>query len=158
MKIKKLLTLSQFINYLESFTLDELIDNFGLSRFEHESIVKFECYKLIIKYNEFLQQPLKKEMFVNRIRRLMESDDPVACELSYKEWQEAEEKVIFKGWKQSNTFKYDILLDGVTRLDFSNADFIQLTIHGKQNTILIRTLNGLAEKTNGELELNNIEL
>lgn len=76
MKIEKLITLSEFVDEVQK-------------KFFNPSI----ALGLIIAYNNFLKQPLKREMFANQ-----ESYSPKAWKEGIgnsKAWQEAEKKVIF---------------------------------------------------------------
>jgi len=119
MKLEKLLTLSQFIDFM---SINEEIDVEW-----HLSLIK--------SYNDFLKQPITKEMFVNQ------TENPIRPELGYGDdinevacyngmrirWQEAEKKVIF-----------DI------------RDLEALYNFG--------TLHELAEATSGKLTLKNVTI
>jgi len=128
MKIDKLYTLSQFVDYVK------------------QEISLSNRYLLIEKYNDFLKQPLTKEMFVNEIEKPFEDDlkyqtvwlpdindfdtDYDAYNKDLKAWQEAEKKVIFN----------------IDELEFYNDDMSNLT------------MEDLAVYYDGELELKNVEI
>lgn len=118
MKINKGMTLEQFIDLVTSNTGDseQYYTNKDVIRIANEK--NCSCGDviavLISNYNTRLKQPLTKEMFVN----ICEKPDPDndyfrdANRLNYelfntcsKKWQEAERKVIFKGWKLTGDFK-----------------------------------------------------
>ena len=93
MKLTKGLTLSQFVDYIKESNEDESAYHFS---------------EITIDYNDFIKQPLKKEMFVNEIEKPLAKDKDEHNSyngLRYVEWvkayREAEKKVIFKGWHQS---------------------------------------------------------
>ena len=93
MKITKGYTLSQFV--------DKMYNLIGINT----EIVGFD---LICQYNDFLKQPLKKEMFVNEIEKPLAKDKDEHNSyngLRYVEWvkayREAEKKVIFKGYQNN---------------------------------------------------------
>ena len=97
MKIEKLYTLSQFVEYLYC-EYDPEPGQFQTLE-EHKS----ECFDLTVNYMQFLKQPLKKEMFVNEIEKpeslkgFYETHPEGMKEEAEarKAWQEAEKKVIF---------------------------------------------------------------
>ena len=151
MKIDKLYTLSQFVDNEEYNTYDTMQDS----------------YKRIVKYNEFLKQPITKEMFVNEINFPNEDDYqgiiPMTSKEDYhvelKRWQEAEKKVIFKDWEEIEVVKgvKALLHDKYTLMII--PDKISLTIESNPSRVYwLKTYNDLAESTKGELELKNVEL
>ena len=137
MKITNLYTLSQFVDYLDSI-----------------QVALFMQWQYVKKYNEFLKQPLTKEMFVNEIEKpkmsliLKEDHENHTNYDRYKLWQEAEKKVIFEG-----RFSFKYYDDGAIRIDLYDKVIIIL-----QNGFNKITLGEIAEKTNGELKTKNIEL
>ena len=105
MKIEKLYTLSQFVDLMEQSTVGQMVAIFGKHYHKFIPIT-------IFKYNKFLKQPLKKEMFVNELEYPDKANYdftdknvtyngkgyPERCyDHDLKAWQEAEKKVIFKG-------------------------------------------------------------
>jgi len=160
MKIDKLYTLSQFVDYITELkrmpSNNAIIDN--RSR-----------YWAIYRYNEFLKQPLTKEMFVNEI-------EPNVCdtglsELEYLEEQErlnelfveAEKKVIFKDVEivnQGLISFYCVIKDDYQMLMNESRIALNKIFEDKAPIYLgdMQTLNDLAEKTNGELETKNIKI
>ena len=146
MKIEKLYTLSQFVDLIKS---DINIGN-------------KESFLNVIYYNEFLKQPLKKEMFVNelekptwdKVKAMPLTSEGVDSKywVLIKAWQEAEKKVIFKNLKyhdlQPSTRSNYWSLNGVKVMQEFNTGYFALDM----------TLHNLAEATNGELELQNVEL
>lgn len=121
MKIPRLYKLSQFI---DEITLDFKEDDHWMA----------EAYLAIHRYNNFLKQPLTKDMFVCEIE---EPTDSYNSEQYYgaemDAYEAAQKKVIFEDevW-----FYYGVL---------------GLIKSGK-------TIHDLAEATNGELKLKNVEL
>lgn len=134
MKIDKLYTLSQFIDLMRDWQykpeMEDSVDEFMIKKLG-----------LIIRYNKFIKQPLKKSMFVNGLEK-PKSLETAEKYLKFEAWQEAEKKVIFKGWEyESGTFfNKEYMLDEIN------------TINGHN------TLEYLSGHFNGELELKNIEL
>lgn len=146
MKIEQGYTLSQFVDYCETQTAIEMAIS----------------YMDIVKYNNFLKQPLSKEMFVNELKEPDAIDYVDTCDnktgtfdsknfdSDLNKWQEAEKKVIFKGWRHGQGDIYN--------------DKMQIVYNVKSNSIFINhwifnpTLNDLFEATKGQLKLKNIEL
>ncbi len=148
MKIEKLYTLSQFV--------DEMTKSYFVSAND-----AMEALKIIEEYNEFLKQPLKKEMFVNEIEKptyiIHEqlkgecfcedcTEDLMFCKP--EKWQEAEKKVIFEGWYDWN----GTLTDSCNK--YQNGFFEDFE-HVVSEVII---LSDLADKTNGQLKLKNLEI
>ena len=141
MKIDRLYKLSQFVDYVTNN-----------ARITDDSLI------YIKEYNDFLKQPIKKEMFVNDILcpDAQDYNTESEYETDLKAWEEAENKVIFKGWK--------------TWVDGNNVHFAKgsYKIEFRVNTIIgdyVRvnkhrcySMNDLAKATNGELEIINLEL
>ncbi len=142
MKLEKLYTLSQFVDYIWDYSLG---DECG-----HPELEKFILVK---KYNNFLKQPFKKEIFVNELEkpRKLNIPEPYLC-TKMLAWQEAEKKVIFKNLKyinlQPSTTSNYWSLNGVKVMQESNTGYFVLNI----------TLSDLAEVTNGELKTINLEI
>ena len=89
MKITKGYTLSQFV--------DKMYNLIGINT----EIVGFD---LICQYNDFLKQPLKKEMFVNELKMpcdMLFGENPVKYKFEREFFIEAEKKVIFKGYQNN---------------------------------------------------------
>jgi len=157
MKIKKLYTLSQFIDYLESFTEKEIIKILGLDQRCMSYEIESQLYNFVFSYNDFLKQPLKKEMFVNEIEKpkilayqnLDGTNDISQFDNDFEEWQEAEKKIMSDEVKLINqvliwkSFEYKVLGG-----HFKSWDEVEKHM----------TLKDLAEKTNGQLKLKNVEL
>ena len=160
MKLTKGYTLSQFIDKISNET-----DAGELELFE----IVPEYYKIIL-YNDFLKQPLKKEMFVNEIEKPLAKDKDEHNSyngLRYVEWvkayREAEKKVIFKGWHQSGlkTEVYiEINKELMYSIEFSQDGIIFYTNepYGCLKSKNIKTISDLFQATNGELETQNINL
>jgi hypothetical protein len=157
MKIKKLYTLSQFIDYLESFTEKEIIKILGLDQRCMSYEIESQLYNFVLSYNNFLKQPLRKEMFINEIEKpkisayqnLDGTNDISQFDNDFEEWQKVEKKVISDEVKLINkvliwkSFEYKVLGG-----HFKSWDEIEQHM----------TLEDLAEKTNGQLKLKNVEL
>jgi hypothetical protein len=122
MKIDRLYTLSQFIDKLY-----------------YDGTINLETfYYSIGKYNEFLKQPLQKEMFVNEIEEptlYHHNIDRKYYNNMLKVWQEAEKKVIFE-----------------------DVDLKQISFEWETIKVLYPTLSDLAEAYSGKLKLKNIEI
>lgn len=167
MKIEKLYTLSQFVELL-----DNAIDGYFITREEINS----EKYDLIVKYNDFLKQPLKKEMFVNEIEKPNENNSKyrhINWDKSFKQnefdkdfgaWQEAEKKVIFEGKIRTDNIFGTGKIEDALNIYIKNHHLVYNLC--KKDTICFNyditqleiNLHRLAEKTNGELELKNVEI
>lgn len=132
MKLEKLLTLSQFV------------DNIKQTKYELNSEVSIETFFIsnlgyIYRYDDFLNQPLKKEMFANDIPVSI----PFETSTDKDIWIEREKKVIFKDFSTLHK-------GGIACLKTENETY--------NIEISEWTLYGLAQLTNGELELKNVEL
>lgn len=153
MRIDRLYTLSQFVDYLntEDAAYNFSDNNVNYMFDEH----RWQC---IEKYNKFLKQSLKKEMFVNEIEKPDESDycdvegplyhgdhqtgsyDTEGYQRDLKVWQEAEKKMIFE----------KSYIDG-RWLNIQGWDY-------ELSKALTFDLNTIAEITNGQLKLKNCEI
>jgi hypothetical protein len=161
MNIDRLYTLSQFIDYLKSLTTKEFCELFGT---EVPTVREGVCgiyrvdaiqLNLIKDYNTFLKQPLKKEMFVNEIEYPIDiyyrpDEGCQKCPQEHylsdlEEWQSAEKKVIFN----ENDWHYEQLFDRSVGIWIKDHFF---------NFKVNSSLFDLAEKTKGQLKLNNISL
>jgi len=112
MKIEKLLPLSQFIDQ-------------SVSEVNNSSVV----LDRIQGYNDFLKQPLTKEMFVNQLGEWNMSKNGLKDSVEYRAWQEAEKKVIFDGhvdgeYYINNNYSYnlaDTLSQNETLFELANG-------------------------------------
>ena len=143
MKIPRLFTAEQFKDYLkEKLPLKEGSIN----------MIKAARWDLMNSFLEYQKQSLKKEMFVNELEKPNRPETKhgnCACDdccnvsswylKKHSAWQEAEKKVIFIPKKH-------IELDG---------DGVWFSGYFRGFGIW---LHDLAEATNGELELQNVEL
>ena len=151
MKIEKLYTLSQFVDFIKTedaaYSFSE--GNLNYMFPEHQ----FDC---IDKYNNFLKQPLKKEMFVNDILcpDAQDYNTESEYETDLKAWQEAENKVIFKGW--TKVISGTICNHDYPEIEISES--MRISIKFGDSFRLYKSLHELAEETNGELQLQNLEL
>jgi hypothetical protein len=143
MEIKKLLTLSQFVEYLYS--------EYKPSNKVLINAHKAECFDLIVNYMQFLKQPLTKEMFFNPLNPEPECTDEKETDWHF--WRMEERNVIFNGWRKSmyHTFRF---VNGAREISFANADWPKLY----NGEITVTTLNNLAEETEGTFELKNVNL
>jgi hypothetical protein len=150
--MKKLHTIGQMIDMQEDY-ISEMIKEAPsldlLSRF----------FNKVSSWNVLLKKEIKGEMFWNPFEKPEQEElkgDSLAYDEQYKEWEEAEKKVIFenvivepvgdvwrigKYWMQSEKNGAIFLLDNETK-----------------EWIPIKTLHNLAEITNGEIELKNVEI
>jgi len=132
MKIEKLYTLSQFVDYLDTLNIKDFseITMYPITMTDMEWTSA--CFHLTKKYNEFLKQPLKKEMFVNEIEKSIRyyeffnkasfgtftNKELLKC----NKYFEAEKKVIFEYFElKNNSINYkDVVhvfwLDSITQL------------------------------------------
>ena len=142
MKIDRLFTLSQFIDYLENFTEKEIIKILGLDQRCMSYEIESQLYNFVLSYNNFLKQPLRKEMFINEIEKpkisayqnLDGTNDISQFDNDFEEWQEAEKKVIF----EEIPVKHKAM---ISECIFQNCK-----------------LEDVANYSNGQLELKNVEL
>lgn len=133
MKINKLYTLSEFIDNIEI-----LVPN----PFWQMQLAS------IIRYNQFLKQPLIDSMFFNKFghptKEPTKPDYSINPKTIWEDWNTEEKKIIFKG--HVDEMKYFVSNNGVPRQDMKYwllNDF---------------TLYDLAEETKGELNLKNVEI
>ena len=134
MKIEKLYTLSQFVDYLKDKDTNVL-----------------PTFDLVSKYNDFLKQPLKKKMFINDIEKPKLTDkQDILSEITnnlhvidINRWQESEKKIIFEGYIDKLNYwcseKYHRI-----DLKYVLKEYFNLEV--------------LAQQTNGQLKLKNVEL
>jgi len=149
MKIEKLITLSEFVCAQHTGT--------GL----HSRLAKMyiDCYK----YNSFLKQPLTKYMFVNPYPKPIEDDykvtelgEELACyqfSKDFDRWQEAEKKVMFEGVacvEEESIGLCKVYLNYIKIAHYWKRDDTWLCLY--------KTLHDLAEATEGELKIKNIEI
>lgn len=141
MKIDRLRTLSQFVEYLYS-------EHNFFNKADSPNTLNGQkaCYfDWIVNYMQFLQQPLKKEMFVNEIekpdctnygilpKRMLNED----YENDLRTFKEAEKKVIFD-------LGFNIHYPSIK--EFRYAD------------IICDTLEDLAIASEGQFNLQNVEI
>lgn len=154
MKIKKLRINSQFI------------DEIKLNKDVPVNGIKFE---LIVKYNDSLKQKPTKEMFFNEFEEpnidnfksspFCESGDCKAYRDEVEAYKAAEKKVMFKGWewydntKNNNSIKSYVKKDNYI-IHFHDHGDVVLYIESHNNHWCLKTLEDLANATNGELNIN----
>jgi hypothetical protein len=136
MKLEKGYTLSQFVDLLNSKYND------------------YDFYKSTIKYNDFIKQPLKKEMFVNELEEPEQEEfkgDSESYNMQYKEWQEDEKKVIFKDVEiRYSSMNVDVL--------YVNKRMIAQIPSSGDCLFNDNTLYDLFNMTKGCLTLQNVEI
>ena len=139
MKIDRLYKLSQFVDYVTNN-----------ARITDDSLI------YIKEYNDFLKQPIKKEMFVNDILcpDAQDYNTESEYETDLKAWQEAENKVIFKGW--TKVISGTICNHDYPEIEISES--MRISIKFGDSFRLYKSLHELAEATKGELKLKNVEL
>lgn len=145
MKIEKLITLSQYVSENSGFTIEP---------------VKAEVYEYIVRYNDFLNQPLTKDIFINPIEhpnKIKEDRSAETYNKLQKQWQEAENKVMFTHdnhricvHRYYNMGDYRLFIDSNLKFNISN--------NSKIGESTIETLHDLAEATNGTLTLKNVTI
>lgn len=131
MKIEKLHTLSQFIN--------NTIDTFNESI--ERGIMAGLLYKLIIRYTNFLNQPILEHVIWNK----------------YKALDEAEAKVIFANVqkvKQPGSYN----LSDRYNIGFTDNSGIYVYDSQLNTEISVKTYLDLAIATNGELPMQNLDI
>ena len=144
MKLERGLNLSQFVDFIKCNPY-----------LESNKILIF-----IWLYNDFLKQPLKKEMFINEVRK---PDKGIYDETQRKKWEAAEKKVIFKWW--NTLFKEDNFIsfanDDYQIIFYINDKIIFSRIYEEsqpEHIGYIKTLSDIFQATNGELITQNITL
>ena len=159
MKIDRLMTLSQFVDYVKEnkHQISEDLRNKNIRITRSNIYGWLLCF--FYKYNEFLKQSLKKEMFVNEIEKPKVFTELGILEQNIKEfvnidseceaWEEAEKKVIFEGLKYISNILY---------WTKNNKESKVLGGHFAKIEDIHMTLETLAEKTEGQLELKNVEI
>ena len=135
MKITKLHTLSQFVDLVQHSDGKE----------DYPTLAIFD-------YNSFLKQPLKKEMFVNKLSKPNMYDHwevslpyirkEMSQDTNCLEWQESEKKVIFKKCKY---------FEDIETINIEFTDEYQLS-YWKEDA----TLYAIAIETDGNLKLQNV--
>ena len=132
MKIEKLFTLSQFVDeLLKDATEEQIKDEWWMS----------SAFLYITMWNDFLKDPIKKEMFVNDILcpDAQDYNTESEYETDLKAWQEAEKKIIFDCYFRENGNVFEI-----DKIEYVNSEF--------------DSLGSLSTMTNGNLKLKNVEL
>jgi hypothetical protein len=123
------------------------------------------------EWDEFLDMPLKKEMFVNPIQKPKPVHfkdehgikDVCAFDEAYEKWQEAENKVIFDGWVAHDEDYYVLHEKNPKRvlsIVFDDED-VYLTETNDIHTgleISIETIGDLFQATGGELKIKNVRI
>jgi hypothetical protein len=156
MKIKKGYTESQFI---DTFNIDNVL-------------LWDDYFNQIYSYNNYLKQPLLKEMFVNEVEHPKHSkkcdlfhdhltiiNERCDCSLEdckkFDLWREAEKKVIFKDdWNNKKHYNNSIYFEDYV-IDFSEGTVELTKWNGNHlfNTFEIKTLSDLFRTTDGELDV-----
>ena len=155
MKLEKLFKLSRFVDLIQS--------QIHPVQYESEDHSCSWAIDRIWYYNAFLKQPLTKEMFINPFEK-PDIDNYThngkvtgTYSILLCKWQEAEKKVIFDSCKKSHYYAFNYIINDY-RINFENADFIQLEHTLKPIKIIVKTLSDLAEATNGLLTLKNVTI
>jgi hypothetical protein len=144
MKIDRLYTLSQFVDRISS-----------TYKLKGDDIEDRHRFRFVSKYNDFLKQPLNKEMFINELEKPYEDDekyqtiwlpdiedydtDYIPYNKDLKAWQEAEKKVIFE-------------------FPETNKDNVIYEMPYYYEGLRMETLLDLANKSNGQLKTKNLEI
>ena len=163
MKIDRLYTLSQFVELvvkeISIKTGINLPGDINSGNVDEWSTMSLHALGDIRKYNNFLKQPLTKDMFVNDMKHpTLQYYDLMyyGCELDI--WQEAEKKVIFKAMPTNKKDCLNIIKDSVFSHFIGNKIYIE-NIHINSGRMLrVNTISELSEVTKGKLKLNNVEL
>ncbi len=137
--MNKLITLSGLID-------EATTENDPIFRNDDEAV-----FDRIVKYNNFLKQPLTKDMFVNQFESQFEENKGV---FSFMEaYQEAEKKVIFDGWsidRKGNFISSDHIMGSIT-LEISCNDYWSIVEYG--------TIEEFAQASKDScIKLKNVEL
>lgn len=142
MKIKKLITLSGFVDKFKSGG-------------ELETVLV-----LIDQYNNFLKQTLIKDMFVNELDHPDQSVVIWSCKhenslynKQLKQYQEAEKKIIFESVtsvEEENIGLCKVYINDIKIAHYWKRDSTWLCLY--------KTLHDLAEATKGTLKLKNFVL
>lgn len=181
MRIERLLTLAEFIELItlnngEEWTNKDVIEY--SEKYMETDLVVCAIPELIVKYNDFLKQPLIKEMFINPVNKEHDckvcnntgsyyiggffggSIDVEKCDCEYMHkliYEEAEKKVIFKVTERDfNYYKRTGMLiikykGDNYKLGYTpslHADFVFYN----------ESLHDLAEATKGKMKLKNVKL
>lgn len=159
MKIEKLYTLSQFVDSQRAFVLNKTkihspkdVKSNNVDKFNDENLF---AYGRILKYNEFLKQPITKDMFVNEfeypdeslIGRFATYEEHNEFDNALEQWQQAEKKVLFKSIKPVLGVSNDLFINPKSKKPFRDIAIEDYD-----------SLQDLAEATNGELKLKNVEM
>lgn len=147
------------------YTLSQLVD--FISNFNPKDIGQAQAWCEVMKYNDLIKQSPNEEMFFNELDKPKTYDhweislnhirDLMAQHMDCVEWQEAEKKVIFKGWKKSMYHKYRYIHpNGIDEISFANGSYPKLISNGLE--IIVLSLHDLFDHYNGKLELQNVIL
>lgn len=135
----------------KGYTLSQLIDLIA----NDKHIFLQEAWDLTVKYNDFLKQPLTKEMFVNEFKKPIGYDnwyygngraDGVAC----VKWQESEKKVIFE-----ESIKSDY---SITSCRCEETGILDVYFCNHLGEFMCRTIGELFEQAYSDVKLKNVEL
>lgn len=167
MEIKNGYTLSEFVDLINKKSYQKYLEF-------HNDFNDFSLHNLglIYRYNKFLKEPLKKEMFVNEVlhpdKCIFRKDyfDNNSFEMDHSAqlmcWQSAENKVIFKGWKKTvmedtedpdDDWKFYFLTNGEIAIEcFDDYKTFSYDDAG------LETIGDLFKATNGRLITQNVNI
>ena len=162
MKIDRLYTLSEFLN-MQPLLISERT---GISKPEHISSKNIDIYNTeslyaygrIQRYNDFLKQPLAKDMFINEIEHpSLQYSDPIHYESEMHEYLDAQKKVIFIEFKAVCVHNCAwSVCNGDHTVTVYDDWFIAYINNDTPNSL--KTIHDLAEATKGQLKLKNFIL
>lgn len=163
MKIEKGYTLSQFVDLIFEMSWNEFSQRSGLNIKTPDLTIQSFKFILIIKYNDFLKQPLIKEMFVNEIEKpdvsliggFATNEESNEYEDALKVWQEAKKKVIFKGFSIAEDYT---AINSMATKDHLFHDHISILNMDFIHEFTIADLINECNDYELELELQNVEI
>jgi hypothetical protein len=182
MEIKKGYTSQQFGFYLKSLTTKEFCElsgapvpyyrNHWTAQQNALDFMRADAIKLRLRddWDKYILKELKKEYFTHSIlhpdKCIFKKDyvDVVSYEMAYDaqllSFEEAENKVIFKGWHYNKEWtQYTIELDKLCVSFHDKLIYMFTNNYGlADDEIHIRTIGDLFQATNGELITQNINL
>ena len=161
MEIDRLYSLSQFVDlqriWLEESTGIKKPSDINADNVDDWNTKSIHAYGKINRYNNFLKQDIKKEMFVNDLEYPIDHDYlpypegtgkyPTECYLTDKEeFRQAEKKVIFE------TLEYDFIFIGYVEVEDHEFRIVEIDLND------YGTLEDLANEPDSNLKLKNVNI
>lgn len=176
MKIEKPYTSKQFGLYLKSLTTSEFCKLSGAEepRFRPDwtteqnalYFMRIDAIKLRLRddYDKFLNQKPSKEMYINEIPMPDYQEYALACfkesvfDEDYKKWKEAENKIIFPGFKITNKKDGSIILNKDSKCEILISQHETVYINDGYCYVALKSIEDFIIKSEVKLEIKPFEL